>query len=230
MNNDIVGTQIGIYNILYECSEKTNDGHKLYRVQCVFCGREFNMRKAHIGRAKNCNHIGVNGTYTPTTADFVWDNQRLKKIFRGMKVRCYNKKDRSYRWYGAKGIKICEEWLANPKLFENWALANGYSNNLTIDRIDEDKDYSPENCRWITFEDNSRYKSTTTIITVDGESHTGSEWSKILGLGRNTINTYIREYGMINVIEFIHRFKNNPDLKLKLKGKQSYYNLYMNEN
>jgi hypothetical protein len=143
-----------------------------------------------------------------------------------MKDRCYNSNDKSYRWYGAKGIQIYDEWIENPKSFEDWAVENGYDDSLTIDRINENKDYCPENCRWVTLEDNSKYKSSTSLISVDGETHTGRDWAQVLGLGVNTINMYVRKYGLYNTIEFIRRYKKNPTLKPKLKN-QSYYSLYM---
>ena len=143
-----------------------------------------------------------------------------------MKSRCYNKEDKNYRWYGAKGIKICDEWLDNPKAFEEWAMNHGYSDNLTIDRKDENKNYCPENCTWVTLENNSKYKSTTSLVEVDGEIHTGREWSEKLGLGINVINTYIRKYGEKNTKEFIRCYLNNPGCKPK--NAQSYYDLYIN--
>lgn len=163
--------------------------------------------------------------YIPPTK---WSNSRIGRIFRDMKQRCYNKNGKDYRWYGAKEIKVCDEWLNNPKSFEEWALNNGYADELTIDRIDENKDYSPDNCRWITNIQNSKYKSTTFIINVDGEIHTGKDWSKILGFGVNTINKYIKKYGLDNTIEFIKRYLKNPELRLSISGNKNIYNLYMN--
>ena len=104
-------------------------------------------------------------------------------------------------------------------------MNNGYKDNLTIDRLNENKDYCPENCVWIIGVDNAKYKSTTSLISVDNEIHTGKEWSEKLGLGVNRINTYIRDYGVENTIEFIRRYINNP--KLKPAHQQSYYDLYM---
>jgi hypothetical protein len=156
--------------------------------------------------------------------DYKWNNQRIGKIFCDMKSRCYNTSDKTYRYYGAKGIKICQEWLNNPKEFEKWSMQNGYTDNLTIDRVNSNKDYCPENCRWITLKDNAKYKSTTHLITVNGITHTGREWSNVLGLGANTINSYIRHYGedktkqLINAI-LINGLRNR-------RNKQTWFSVY----
>ena len=142
-----------------------------------------------------------------------------------MKRRCYDPRNKSYRWYGEKGIGICDEWLNDPQTFEVWAASNGYNENMTIDRKDENLDYCPENCRWISRVDNARYKSTTSYINVDGDIHSGKEWSKILGLGINTINKYVRKYGLDNTIKFIKKYLENP--VLELEHGQSYYSMYM---
>lgn len=227
MTDGNVGKRIGIYDVLYECDEKRNDGHKLYHVRCVFCGWETDMSMHDIKRPEKCLHVGVNGNYKVFNS-YKWGNSRIGAIFKGMKRRCYNGRSKDYKWYGEKGIKICSEWMDNPKLFEEWAIANGYSDNLTIDRIDESKDYCPENCRWITINNNVKYKSSTSLIDVDGEVYTGRDWSEFLGFGPNVINTYIRRYGLENTIEFIRRYINNPKLK-RNNLNQSYYDLYMQQ-
>ena len=80
-----------------------------------------------------------------------------------MLQRCYNSEDKSFNSYGANGITVCDEWLSDPKFFETWSYKNGYTDTkkLSIDRIHESKGYSPSNCRWVTVEENSRFKSTT---------------------------------------------------------------------
>lgn len=220
-----VGKRIGIYDILNVCEHKDNDGHKLYHVRCSACGWENDMRLYNIKYATRCTHMNLHGDYRSFNT-YTWSNKRIQTIFKEMKDRCYNSNDKSYRWYGAKGIQIYDEWIENPKSFEDWAVENGYDDSLTIDRINENKDYCPENCRWVTLENNSKYKSSTSLISVDGETHTGRDWAQVLGFGVNTINMYVRKYGLYNTIEFIRRYKKNPTLKPKLKN-QSYYSLYM---
>lgn len=228
MKDEIVGTRIGIFDVICESDHRTKDGHKLYHVRCCKCGWESNLRKAQIATTTKCTHLDISGKRRDFNT-YIWGNQRIKAIFKGMKSRCYDPDDKSYRWYGEKGIRICDEWMSNPKAFELWALENGYDDNLSIDRKDETKDYCPENCRWITSNNNSKYKSTTRIIDVNGESHTGREWADVLNVGTNVINTYIRKYGEENTKEFIKKYLNNPREKPKKKT-QSYYDLYMNDN
>lgn len=81
---------------------------------------------------------------------------RLYRIWASMKQRCNNPNNADYKWYGGRGIKVCPQWENNFEAFERWSLANGYKENLTIDRIDNENGYNPGNCQWITRSDNAR--------------------------------------------------------------------------
>lgn len=84
--------------------------------------------------------------------------RRLASIYQGMKQRCYNTKRPNYKYYGGRGIVICNEWLNSFQAFNDWAMANGYQENLTIDRINTDGNYEPQNCRWATTKEQSTNK------------------------------------------------------------------------
>ena len=108
-----------------------------------------------------------------------------------MKRRCTKPNCKSYKWYGAKGIKICDKWLDFVNFYE-WALSHGYRNTLTIERIDVNGDYCPENCKWITNQAQQSNRSTTHYLTFGGETHSITEWSKVIGIPRTTISNRIR--------------------------------------
>lgn len=213
---------IGIYHVEYLCDFKSNDGHKMYHVKCNKCGFETNMRFSEISKAKSCKHRLIGGGYLDVSIR--WNNKKLAKTFKSMKQRCYNPSNKDYHHYGEKGVRICDEWLKNPLLFEQWALENGYENGLSIDRKNSDKDYCPENCRWITLEDNAKYKSSTRLITVDGITKTGREWSRDLNLGINTINKFVRLYGEEKTKKLIHAML--TDEPKEIKHNQSWFDIY----
>ena len=215
MTDENVGKTIGIYRILGVCNQRAADGHLKYHVECIYCGFTTDMKLSNIKQPKTCKHNQTK-----------WNNERIGKIFHNMKRRCYNKQSKDYRFYGGKQIEICEEWLSNPLEFEKWAMENGYDDHLTIDRINSNKNYEPSNCRWIPGDENSKIKASTSLINVDGVVHTGRDWAKILNIGTNIINTYIRQHGIDNVIQFIRLFQKYP--LLERKSNQSYYDVYMN--
>lgn len=218
---DIIGKHIGIYDVLSECDYRGNDGHKLYHVRCCECGAEFDMKKLQIKQTKTCAHLMVGGFPKQKVQ---WHNPRLRDIFKGMRHRCYSPSNQNYHLYGAKGIKVYEEWLRNPATFEEWAIQNGYDDTLTIDRISSSGDYEPNNCRWVPLEYNSAYKQSTHLLHVGSMAHSGKEWAKICGIGENVINTMLRKHGVQVVIWFIRARIKHPELMRR--GNQSWLDVY----
>lgn len=115
------------------------------------------------------------------------EERRLRTIFYGMIQRCENKRRKAYKDYGGKGIKVCDEWRNSFAEFCNWSVANGYADNLSIDRIDGNGDYSPQNCRWATSKQQNNNRKDNRTICFNGETHTVSEWSRIVNIGKETI-------------------------------------------
>lgn len=117
---------------------------------------------------------------------------RLLRIYRKMRERCYKSYYPEPQYYSEKGITICDEWKDNYLAFKEWALNNGYADNLSIDRIDGNKGYSPDNCRWATPKEQSRNRKTNILINHNGEEKTLVEWCELLNLNYGTIEMRLR--------------------------------------
>ena len=107
---------------------------------------------------------------------------RLYYVWKNIKNRCCRTCHATYKWYGGRGITICDEWKNDPVAFIAWCKSHGYKDGLQIDRIDNDKGYSPDNCRFVTPKENLQNTSTNVRLTYRGETRTIAEWSEQLGL------------------------------------------------
>lgn len=149
--------------------------YRLYYLCCCKCGNKKIIRYDHIlsGGVQSCgcmikkNHIKKHGLYLY--------NGRLAKSWQSMLYRCENKKNTHYNDYGGRGIKVCKEWH-NAKNFMKWALKNGCQDDLTIDRIDVNGNYCPENCRWITQKEQTRNTRANHYILFNGEKKCLADW------------------------------------------------------
>ncbi len=116
-------------------------------------------------------------------------NTRLYKIYYCMMNRCYYKNDVHYKNYGGRGIAVCNEWKDDFMAFYKWAYENGYAENLTIDRIDNNKGYSPTNCQWVDMKQQARNRRSNRNYTINGETHCLMDWCDILGFNYKTIQS-----------------------------------------
>lgn len=117
---------------------------------------------------------------------------RLYRIWANMKTRCYNPKVTHYFRYGGRGITVCPEWRDSFQAFHDWAICHGYDDNLTIDRIDNDKGYSPENCRWITAKKQAVNRSSNHIFTIEDVEKTLMEWCELYSINYKTVRDRLR--------------------------------------
>lgn len=118
---------------------------------------------------------------------------RLYDTYNNMKARCYRKSNHKYPIYGGRGIKICDEWLKDFGEFYDWAISHGYREDLTIDRIDNDGDYEPGNCRWVTNKVQSMNRRSNRYLEFDGQRKTIEEWSEITGLRYGVISSRVNK-------------------------------------
>lgn len=117
---------------------------------------------------------------------------RIYNIWQGLRYRCYNPKSSNYYLYGGKGISVCEEWDNSFISFYEWSKNKGYQEHLTIDRIDSNKDYCPENCRWATYKQQLNNTSRNHYLTYEGETLTIAQWAKKINIHRSTLRQRIK--------------------------------------
>ena len=111
---------------------------------------------------------------------------RLYQIWLHMRVRCLSKKSKDYKHYGARGISICSEW-DDFKVFYEWAYSANYNDHLTLERVDNNRGYGPDNCMWATRKEQARNKRNNRLITFDGQTQTVAEWADTLNISYNMV-------------------------------------------
>lgn len=145
-NIDLTGKKFGYLKVLHPVEDGTT--RKSWKVECV-CGKVFVLSQSHLLGTKNRNPNRSCGCKYKRQSGRSRTDKRLLESWHSMKARCYKKRSDNYSRYGGAGVTMCDEWRYNFESFYQWAIANGYNENLCIDRIDPAKGYCPENCRWV---------------------------------------------------------------------------------
>ena len=187
---DLTGQRFGRLTVI-ERSKSTNKNAKWL---CVCdCGNQKEVFGGDLkqGRTQSCGCIHSE-QLAQRNFKHGLSNSRLHGIWNGMKARCYNPNFDQYADYGGRGITICREWRDDFQAFYDWAMANGYADNLTIDRIDNDGNYSPNNCRWATRQEQGYNRRDNRLITYNGETKTAAEWGMVTGIKPHTILRRLR--------------------------------------
>lgn len=180
----MTGDKFGKLIVLSECIIKHR---KYYKCKCD-CGNIKYIRSDMLksGHTKSCGCLNKKHGKRHT---------KLYKVYHSIKDRCYNNNDKNYPNYGKRGILMCDEWLSDFMNFYNWAMKNGYKEGLTIDRIDNDKGYSPYNCRWVDRKIQANNRRSNTYLTCNGKTQTITQWADELHINRATISMRKRKYG-----------------------------------
>ena len=191
-------------------------GHRAYWKFKCDCGKVVVARADAVkfGKIDSCGCLGkfitengLRGYIHGKSRSLIYDR------WQGMMDRCYRNKNNSFANYGARGIKVCEEWHDFERYYE-WAIANGYSDDLTIDRIDVNGNYEPSNCRFITVKEQQRNKRTNVVLTINGETKCVTEWCEEFNFPRHVVYRRLRNNPNITIEEL---FK--PPKKYKYKRK-----------
>lgn len=183
---DLSGQQFGRWLVIKEVESQGK-----YRAWLCECQCENKTRRVVLGmnlksnKSRSCGCISIENKTTHNMS-----NKRIYNIYRGIIARCNNPNHRDYHNYGGRGIKVYKEWL-NKKNgfmnFYNWAMNNGYKENLTTERKDVNGNYEPNNCIWITIEEQQLNKRNTIKVEYNGKTKNLSVWAKELGFRYNTL-------------------------------------------
>lgn len=193
---DLIGQRFGRLVVVKEAEpHTTKGGRKIYRWECVCdCGNTCVVATSDLRN----NHTLSCGCYQKERVSKInsihgLSNTRLYNIHKNMMRRCYDVNDEKYKYYGGRGITMCNEWLGKNGVanFIDWAIQNGYEEDLTIDRIDGNKGYEPDNCRWVTRKQQSNNIRSNRTLMYHGKEYTLSELSQYTGINYSTLNNRI---------------------------------------
>lgn len=187
---DLTGQRFGRLTAI-ERDRTTKSRKPAWNCRCD-CGNEITVYGVYLrnGSTKSCGCLSID-LLKERSKTHGMSKSRLYGIWAGIKSRCKNPQRKKFPDYGGRGIKVCEEWDNSFEAFRDWAIANGYRDDLTIDRKDNDGDYDPSNCRWITTKQQSNNRRSNINITHRGETHNLTEWSSITGIPMGTIRRRI---------------------------------------
>lgn len=184
------------------------DGQRYYLFRCD-CGNEVERKLKEV-RGEKLKSCGCGeGNFTTHHKTHGLSKTRLYGIHKGMTRRCYNKKDNSYKSYGGRGISICREWQGEAGLinFTNWALNNGYKDSLSIDRINNDGNYEPSNCRWTDVVSQQNNTSQNIFSEYNGKTQTVAEWARELELTYDSLWKRLFKYNYSFEKAITHRIE-----------------------
>jgi hypothetical protein len=186
----MIGVIINDFEVVDSTVKVSSSGNRYacYVAKCVHCGNVVEKSISNLKRGDKCkcqsnyNQHGLSGT-------------RLYSIYHDIIARTENSNERAYKHYGGRGIKMYAAWRKDFKLFYDWAMNNGYADNLTIDRIDVNGDYEPDNCRWATLKEQQNNRRNNHFVNYKGEVLTTAQVAEKCDINYHTLQTRIHRDG-----------------------------------
>lgn len=196
---DLTGQKFGRLTVM-EYAERDTQRVSLWKCKCE-CGKRVVVRGTSLryGSTQSCGCLrrerALEACTTHGLSGGKEQSSRLYRIWRNMKSRCFNSKTPKFKNHGGRGITICSEWLASYVNFHEWATNNGYKDSLVIERIDNNGNYDPGNCKWATYTEQNLNKRENHRVTFKGETKTLTEWGAELGIKFTTLSSRLTDYG-----------------------------------
>lgn len=186
--NDLIGKRF--HNLVVTSFVEKRNGKPYWLCKCdcgnekTICEYNFTSGATHSCGCKKRNQItNMNKENSKHGKRYT----RIYRIWQGMEYRCYNPKSDEYQYYGERGIRLCDEWDNDFSKFYDWAINNGYKDNLTIDRVDVNGNYEPDNCRWTTMKVQENNKRNNRVLSFYGKNQTVTQWGEEIGIKKETI-------------------------------------------
>lgn len=212
---DLKGQKFGKLLVLRRAENKGKNTAWVCRCDC---GNEKDILTYNLTamKSKSCGCVRGKklGNFSRTHGQ---SHTRLYSVYKGIKQRCLNKNNPAYKYYGGKGVVIDEGWLKDFLVFKDWAYKHNYKEGkgLSIDRIDPNGNYSPENCRWVSLSKQQNNKLNSFFITIDNEKLTVAEWAQKKGMHHQSL--YSRIYRLFESLDVI----NSENIELEIKTRKS---------
>ena len=195
---DLTGKKFGRLEVTKR-TENDKNGRAVFWCKCE-CGKKIKVsgKSLSAGITKSCGCLRRDTTKERATTHGLGAH-RIRRTWSGMKQRCENPNNNSYKNYGGRDIKVCEEWKCDFLNFYTWSVGNGYKENLTIERIDVNGNYCPDNCKWITSKEQSMNKTNSVYIEHKGETKHLVEWAVYFGVSHSTIQYHLEKGNIFNI-------------------------------
>lgn len=210
--NDLTGLKSGRLSVKRPTTMRDRKGYVIWECNCE-CGKVCYV-SSHQLKSNNTKSCGCLQKETITQRNkanakypLTETKSRLYRIWKGMLARTIYPSQEAYKNYGGRGITVCDEWANDFYKFKDWALNNGYNDTLSIDRIDVNGNYCPDNCKWATRKEQSNNQRSNIVLEYNGEKHTAAQWADIMGISHSTVYKRIYRHRPIDIVlkEYVNK-------------------------